>query len=107
MKSTIQLTSEVVVALQKFNNSEKTVSDRIALRAVLFSVVAETTKIKYEGEMLEVTDEDKTYLCEELIPEIIPLKGELERYPFSIGGSGSLGYTVLSDSYEPARFVKF
>jgi len=106
MKSNIQLTSEVV-ALQKFNNSEKNVSDRIALRAALFAVVSECEGVAYEGEYHELTDENKQYLCDELIPQIIPLVGELERYPFSVGGSGSLGYTVLSDSYCPCKFVKF
>lgn len=90
MKTTIQLTGEIVKALNKFFNSENNLSDRIALRASLMAVVAECKEVKYEGETYKLTDELKKDLCETTIPDIIPLDGELETHPFSIYGSGSI-----------------
>ena len=104
MKSTTQLTNEVVISLQKFNNSERTVSDRIALRSALLSVIAEVDETEYEGEYQGITDVEKECLCE-LLDELIPLKGEIGCHVLSVCGSGSIGYTILSDSYKPTQFV--
>ena len=100
MKSNKELTKQIVTALEKFNDSEKTLSDKIVLKASLLSVIPEIGTILLEGEPLTHTDYERECLCE-YVDAIITLNKEIPSYITSIYGSGSLGYQMLGDSYTP------
>lgn len=89
--------SEVLVkALTKFNESDKNWRDRCSLRASIYEITSQLKYTKYEGEWYEVTEQVCDY-----IEECIPLIGEIPSHITSVKSSGSIGYGLLGDTYNP------
>lgn len=99
-----KLSARVAEALVNFSAGNKSVTDRIALRATLLQIVSELpSHSEYEGEWLPLTDDNKITICE-LIDEQIPLQGEIPSHIVSRYSSGSIGFQILCDSYDPSQF---
>lgn len=100
MKTNKELTKQIVTALEKYNESEKTMSDKIFLKSALLAVVPEIGTIYLDGEYLTHTDYERECLCGYL-DEMITIDEEIPSHITAVFSSGSIGYGILGDSYDP------
>lgn len=99
-----KLSAQVAEALVNFQGGSKTLRDRLELKASLLSVASSLpSHVEYEGKWIEVGNEQLAN-CDECIHNEIALVGEIPSHITSRYSSGSIGYMLLADSYNPNAF---
>lgn len=99
-----KLSAQVAEALVNFQCGNKTLRDRLKLKASLLRVASSLpSHIEYEGEWMEIGNEQLAN-CDECIHSEIALVGEIPSHITSRYSSGSIGYMLLADSYNPNAF---